>query len=72
MDQPADSARPLTPAERGETFRVPTFGIANTNPLDMPPDAFDAWASAIELTSPAVAAEWREKRARSKTQEESK
>jgi hypothetical protein len=45
-------------------FSVPTFGIANTAPLNMPPDAFEQWVSAIELTSPAVAAEWREKRAR--------
>ncbi len=54
----------LSPAARGEDFSVPTYGIACTHPLDMPPDAFAAWASAIELTSPAVAAEWREKRAR--------
>jgi hypothetical protein len=30
----------------------------------MPSDAFEVWTNAIELTSPTVAAEWREKRAR--------
>jgi hypothetical protein len=30
----------------------------------MPYDAFEVWTNAIELTSPDVAAEWREKRAR--------
>jgi hypothetical protein len=64
MSQVSDSTRPLSPSDRGETFSVLTFGIANTEPLDMPSDAFEAWARAIELTSPAVAAEWREKRAR--------
>ena len=56
-------AQNVSPAERGETFSVPNFGIANTDPLDMMDDAFTAWAAAIEETSPQAAAGWRQVRA---------
>ena len=58
----------LSPAERGETFSVPNFGIANTDPLDMTDDAFTVWAAAIEETSPQAAVGWRQVRAAQKVQ----
>jgi hypothetical protein len=64
QSQRIDDQVVLTPAERGEEFRVPTNGIANTDPSDMPQDAFEAWVGAIEITNPMAAKEWREKRAR--------
>jgi len=53
-----------SPAERGEEFRVPTNGVANTDPLDMTQDVFEQWIAAIEPTNPIAAKKWREKRAR--------
>ena len=32
-----------SPAERGETFSVPNYGIANTDPLNMTKRNFEAW-----------------------------
>ena len=58
----------VSPAERGETFSMPNFGIANTDPLDMTDNAFTAWAAAIEQTSPQAAAGWRQVRAAQKAQ----
>ena len=61
--QAADDQVAISPAERGEEFRVPTNGVANTDPLAMATDAFEKWVAAIEATNPTAATEWREKRA---------
>jgi hypothetical protein len=44
----------LSPAERGETFEVPTFGLAR-NPFDMDRATFDAWVQAVD---PLHEVEW--------------
>ncbi len=45
-----------TPSERGETFAVPTCGIANTDALDMTDEAFEAWADAVISAHPTNSA----------------
>jgi len=44
------------------SFRVPTNGIANTDPLDMSQDVFEEWATVLECSNPAAIAQWRRKR----------
>ncbi len=65
-----NAPRKLSPAERGETFVVPTFGLdrdpKDPGPNGMPDDAFEAWAAALEQTSPAAIAKIRAERARRK------
>ncbi|MBI5565473.1 MAG: hypothetical protein HY870_11280, partial [Chloroflexi bacterium] len=44
----------LSPAERGEKFEIPTFGLAR-NPFDMERAAFDEWVLAVD---PLHGVEW--------------
>ena len=46
------NSKEKSPAERGETFTVPTYGIANTDPLNMTKRAFEAWM-AVQSEGPA-------------------
>jgi len=45
IEQPSfiGTAPAPSPAERGETFSVPTYGIANADPLNMTKRNFEAW-----------------------------
>ena len=46
------NSKEKSPAERGETFSVPNYGIANTDPMDMTKRNFEAWM-AVQSEGPA-------------------
>jgi hypothetical protein len=61
-----NASHELSPAERGEKFEVPTFGLdrdpKDPGPNGMPDDVFEPWAAALEKTSPAAIAKIRAER----------